>query len=164
MGLAEFKADAKLARERILGLTNSEIDLKHELTENILPLFEAMCDAIDEDVVADLDGLSDAVDELIDQAEDVLHPETAAKLMGVLELGKLLAKELQAVLPRCDEVTRKRGKALIKGYLQGFEVMKAEITEITIPDEPDEVPDPIPANDDAAPNGGEPVEPVGEEA
>lgn len=157
MGFAEIADDAKATRERIAGLMNSEIDVKFELTENILPLFEAMCEAAAEQD-AEIEGLGEAVDELIDQTEDVLHVETAAEIMKVLELGVLLATELEAVLPRVDDLKKKKIRALIKGYLVGKENVENIITEITVPDdaEPAEpaAPPAEPVQPDVAPTTG----------
>lgn len=142
MGFAELKADAKLLREGYQALKDSStLDARYELAENILPLFEGLCDAVDEklaDVEEEIADQGEALDELIDQSSDVLHPETATKILGVFEIGKLLANELERAIAKGDDVTKKRVRELIKTYRQGAEVMSEVITEITMPIEPDD--------------------------
>lgn len=142
MGLQELKADAKLLREGYAALKDSStLDPKHELAENILPLFEGLCDAIQElnDELADeVADQGEALDELVDQTGDVLHPETSTKILGVIEIGKVIAHELEALLAKGDDVTKKRVRALIKTYRQGAEVINEIIAEITMPLDPEE--------------------------
>jgi hypothetical protein len=159
MGLAELRADAKLVRERLAA--QADIDIKHELTENVLPLFEALVDAIHGDVVEPLADLEETVDQIVDQSSDVLHPETAARIAGVIELGKSLAGELEALLSagKVDDVSKKRIKQLVRTYRQGAEVAGNIIAEITIPleDLPQAQPTDAASDDDAIDAGGETV-------
>lgn len=147
MALAELKADAKLLRERLTKLNPSQLDVKHELTENIVPLFEGLIEALQEGLEADVSDIGEAVDELIDQSGDVLHPETSQKVLAVLEVGQLLANELEAVMAKLDDMAKKRVKQTIKAYRQGVEVLTEIVTEITMPldDEEDEEDEEAPA-------------------
>ncbi len=138
MGLQELQADARLVRERISKLTASQIDVKVELTDNILPLFEGMCEAIHEGLEREVADLGDAVDELLEQTEDVLHPETSGKIMDVLRVGALLSGELEKAAPKLNEVDRKRAKALIQAFRHGLTAVAEIIAEITLVDDPDE--------------------------
>lgn len=159
MGLSEIKADCKIHRERLLGMDLDALVLdprklaaflKAELADNLYPLLEGSVDAIEEDVVAHVDELDDAVEELIDQSEDVLHPETAAQILGVFEICKIVCKELDSILPALkDEVRRRRLKELVKSARQGIEVVAEVVASITL--DPEEEKPAEPTNDDAPP-------------
>jgi len=139
MGLPEVRAELKLLRDQYAA-TEDAIDVKRELAENLLPLFDLLCAAIasDQDEIRDeLGDIGAAVDDLIDDTGDVLTPETTTKIVGVLEVGKLLTKELVALLPKLDDVGKKRVAALVKTYRTGTEVVIALLTEITLPVEPE---------------------------
>lgn len=149
MGLAEVKADAKLLRERLISIDSAKLDVRLELADNIVPLFEGLVEALQEGLEAEVEGLEaevadlgEAFDELI--SGEKIHAETAGKIVGVLEIGKLLANELDAVLAKFDDVGKKRVRALVKAYRQGAEVIGEIITEITMPvdDEDEEDGDP----------------------
>jgi hypothetical protein len=143
MGLAELKADCKVHRDRLLRADLAGLDLaqltafvKSELAENLFPLLEGLVEAIQEDVCAPLDELDDAVDELIDQSEDVLHPETAAQIVGVIEVGKLLCNEMDMLLAALkDDVRRKRVREMVKAYRQAAEVVTELVVNMTLDDE-----------------------------
>lgn len=152
MGLQEIKADARVLGERLQKMPIVDIDFRHELTENVLPLFEGLCNALEEEVVVRVDDLEEAIDELMDQSTDVLHPETSAKIIGVVEFGKQLATELEQLIAKgkLDDLTKKRVKDLVKTYRQGAQIVTDIVTEITIP--LDEV---EPPEDDDEEEGGE---------
>jgi len=139
MGLAELKADINIVRERLAGLSSSEIDVKQELTENILPLLSAMVDE-QETAEAELADLGDTIDELVEQSGDALHPETATKIMEVVGMGMILAKEIEVIFAkgRVDDLTKKRLKPVIKKFRTDATVVSQIIAEITIPDDPEE--------------------------
>lgn len=145
MALADLKADLASHRERLSKLKLDGMApekfaavMKMELVENVFPLFEALVESIEDEVMVQVDELGQAVDELIDQSEDVLHPETAAQFLGVLEVGRLLAKELEDALGRLreleadDEVSRKRGMDLILAYRQAHPLVEGMINQITL--------------------------------
>lgn len=157
MGLAELRADAKLHRERIAKMKLADLPpeklgavLKLELVENIFPMFEGLVDALEEDYGTALDDLNTAVDQLIDQSSDLLQPQTAAQILGVFELGKLLANELEALAKQADDVSRKRIAELVLTYRRGAEVVGTLVAGITL-DEDDE--DPATAGAQAEPGG-----------
>jgi hypothetical protein len=146
MGLAELKADAKLLREQY-AQGEGDMDMRRELADNVLPLLMQILDGVianDAEVRDEVADLGEAVDDLIDDTGDVLHPETTTKIVGVIEIGKLLAGELAALVvakdangkPKLDDLTRKRVAELVKTYRQGAEVVSAMLVEITMPVEP----------------------------
>lgn len=141
MGLAEVKADTKVVRDQLLKLVGEQLTpeaLKHELTENVLPLFEGLVDAVTEeltDIADEVADQGDALDTLIDASGDVLHPESAAKIVGLAEVGKALADELEKLLPKADDLQKKRLRQLVKSYRQGAEVVIAMVNEITLEDD-----------------------------
>lgn len=132
MGLSELKADCKTQRQRLAKLSPGDIDARLELLDNILPLFEGLIDTIQDDVVSDVADLAGAVDELIDQSSDVLHPETTAKILGVFEVGKLICSELEAMIQGLDDVSKKRIVELTDGYREGVEIMTEVLAECTL--------------------------------
>lgn len=146
MGLAEVKADAKLrgadlskasTLEGVATLDQLKAWLRAELVDNVYPMFEGVVAAVQEDIEPALDELAEAVDELMDQADEILHPPSAAKIIGVFELGKALAVELEALIARADDVTRKRVGDLIKLYRQSAEVASEMVAGFTLdPEEP----------------------------
>jgi len=162
MGLAELKADAVLLRERFAKMSGTDegknVDLAFELAENILPMFEGLVDAINEEIVEEVADLGEAVDELVDQSGDVLHPETAVRILQVFEMGSMLANELEKMFPKLDEISRKRVKQAVKAYRQGAQVIGEVIAEITMPVDPDEPDDAEPGDEDL-PNEDGPGDP-----
>lgn len=162
MGLAEVKADVQLAREQLLKLPLDKFNAKQELTENVLPLFESICTAIEEEfgeLAEELADQGEAIDELIDQSGDVLHPDTTAKIIGVFEVGKALAAELEQALPKLDDLAKKRIRQIIKTYRQGVQVVSNELAEITLTPEELEERAAAAANADSEPApDGEPAQ------
>lgn len=123
------------------------LDLRRELVDNLLPLLMSMIDgsakveALEEmgEAVADLE---DAVDQLIDGSEEILHPESAIKIAGMIEIGKILANELEGMLKRVkvsDQNHLRRMRDAIAAFRQGSEVVEDLLEEITI--EPTEEPE-----------------------
>lgn len=141
MGLAEIRADIQLAREQIAAVETAE-DLKAQLLNNVLPLMEGLVDGTrDEFTRRDevLQAVIDDVDHLMDESDDVLQAETTAEILGVFEIGKLLANELETLVKKADEITKKRVTALIKSFRQASIVMGEKLAEITIPIEADDL-------------------------
>ncbi len=137
-------------------MPESEINIKQELCDNVLPLFEGLVDALQEGLEADVADLEEAVDELMDASTDVLHPETAAKIAGTIEFGKQVALELEQLVKKqkVDDVTKKRILGLVAMFRQGAEVSLGILQEITIP--LDDVP-PDDDEDDGDDDDGEDV-------
>ena len=175
MGLEELKSDIKGHAARIAAI-NFTLLSKDQLAEatkreldNILALMEAKVDAIEERAAETdeaLEDLAGAVDELIDQDEDVLHPETTAKIVGVFEIGKLVAKELESLTSvLSDDTRKKRIAALVKSYRAGVEAVTQIVVDVTLElDDGDDKDDSVEAEDpegdgdeDEDEDGDEPV-------
>lgn len=145
-GLAEAMADIQVVREQLVkggGGDESKFEpWRAELLNNILPLIEGIASAaqkeVDEldDVIEDM---GNAVDELIENKGEILLPETAAKIAGVLECGKLITDELEKLVPKLDDVAKRKCKELIKMYRQGVAMVVKDLQEITVPDEDEPV-------------------------
>ncbi len=153
MGLAELKADLKHAYENLQ--KSDSVDIKTELAENLYPLLEGIVDAIREDMTevrAEVDELGEMVDDIAEGSSEVLFPETSGKIMGLLQVGAMLAAELDKALPKLDEVSKKRVRGLTKSYRHGVQIVGELIAEITMPiEEPPaqtEGPDAAPGADD----------------
>lgn len=141
MGLPEVRAEIKILRDQYAAGGDDALDARRELAENVLPLLDLLAEAIakDHDELRDEVGdLGEAVDDMIDDTGDVLTPETTTKIASVLEAGKMLCKELVALLPKADDVGKKRIAALVKAYRTGTEVVLGILTEITVPVEPED--------------------------
>lgn len=145
--LSDFRSDAKTLRERYAAETSIEARL--ELADNVIPLLEGIMEAVDakfSEHDEHIDELGAGLDELIDQSNDAIHPETAEKIASVLEVGKMMSDVLEKNLKKLDDVSRKKAVQYITAYRQGTEMLLAMLEEITIPDDEDDA-DP----DDPAP-------------
>jgi hypothetical protein len=147
MGLAEVKADIKLARDQIANVSSLD-ELKQQLLDNVLPLMEGMVEATNEGLAEQaglLDSVMTEVEQLQDDNGDVLMPETLATILAVFDLGRQVATELEGLLKKADDVTKKRALGLIRAFRQQAIVVSEELAEITIAIELDD--------DAAAPDG-----------
>lgn len=148
--LAELLSDAKAMREGFAARSpNDAFDSRGELADNVMPLLEALIEAITADNKArdeEIDGIGEMVDQLVDNAE-VLQPETTTKIVAVLEVGKLLATELEALLPHASDVAKKRIQKQILAYRKGVDLeVLPHLAEITLDDD-DEEDQPMPIGD-----------------
>ncbi len=154
MGLIELRADCKLQRERILS-SKLPAGLKEELADNVWPFLEAL---VEENL-----GMDDAIGELIDQSDNVLQPELAAAIVGALEMGKMICKEVEALIDEADDdLRKKRVTGMLKQYRLAAEVVTDEVAAATIEMEPeDDEPADSPEPEDVADAEPEPgdVEP-----
>lgn len=136
MGIAELKADAKIYLERLGTIEPDKLDLKTELRDNVIPLFQGLCQHVEQqeaEIALELADLADAVDELIDQSDEILHPETSAKIVGVVELGKIVAAELDSLTNMVtDDMRRRKLRAMIASYRQGAEIVIDMIQQMTL--------------------------------
>ena len=169
MGLAELRADAKLNRERLLRMDHEGMEseqlakvIKSELADNVWPWLQALVGAVDEEIVAELADQGEAIDELIDQSQNILHPELTGKIMGVFGTGKIIALALDKLLEDhpdlLDELSRKRLGEMTRGYMQTAEIVSQEVIDSTIELEPEEdAEDPVEPAPDIAPAAPEPA-------
>ena len=107
MGLAEAKADIKIASEQIATATTLE-ELKAQLLDNLLPAIEGVAQAASDEIAARdtvIQTLVEDVDDLVDERGDILMPETSTKILSMFELGstigKLLKKRSRAAATSC---------------------------------------------------------------
>jgi hypothetical protein len=130
--------------------------LKNELAFNVLPMFEGVVDAIHEDIGQDIADLREDVDDILNDSGDSLTEETAAQIIGVFELGRVVCNLLEKATLHADAMTKKRAKDAIKAFRQGETSMRDVVTAITLPEElegdPGD-PDPDAANDEQAGDG-----------
>ena len=89
---------ARIGKLAVRGQTPDQLAavVRVELTENLYPLLEAILDLVEADVLAPLADVGAAVDELIDQSEEVLHPGTATAILAALAQGEAVARLLEA--------------------------------------------------------------------
>jgi len=131
MALQDLRSDLATALEQITAASGSSLDLKATLIDTVFPLLAGVIDEM-VNAEASVADLGSAVDELINQDEDILHPETAQQISGVLAAGLLLATEVEK-LKGVDEVTKKKLGKLILAYRAGVQTVEQIIAEITIP-------------------------------
>lgn len=135
MPLMDLKADAKLNLEALP--PDMEPAIRQAL-ENVWAWSDALVDALREEVVEELRLQGEAIDELIDNNDNVLHPELTARIVGVFEIGKLVCNELEKLLATIDDpeivddLTRKRIDELVSGYRHTAEVVTLEVSEYTV--------------------------------
>jgi hypothetical protein len=155
-GLAEAKADLKIAAEQIATATTVD-ELKAQLLDNLVPAMEGVVTAsLDELTARDevIATLCEDVDDLQEGRGEMLEPETTGKILATFELGNRIAAELEKLVKGSkDEVTKKRCASLLKSYRQSVLVNQDYLAEITIPVD-DEA-----EGDDAAPGAPAPGAP-----
>ena len=143
MGLIEATADIDVARDAITTATTLE-ELKQQLADNLFPVIKGIAEATANELVAFTEvikTITDDIDDLREGEGELLYPETTQKINSVLDTGATIANELEAILAKTDQVTRKRCKALIESYRQGKNVVIDALVSITMPVDPEEVDD-----------------------
>ncbi len=139
-GLAEAVADIQVVREQLMAQL-ADGDLKSLVLDNLLPLIEGIANGAQRDL-AELDDiveeLGGAVDGLIEDTGEIIMPETAAKIAGVFQCGKLIADMLEKQIAKLDDLSKKKAKELIGMYRQGVALVVKDLEEITAPPEEDD--------------------------
>lgn len=127
--LQTLKADCAVRAEVVGKMASMSPDaVKRELVKNLYPLLEQIVGA----VIEELDEQGAAIEELIDQSDNVLHPEFTAQILGVFQLGKMLCDELEKMLADADDLAQKRLGDLITAYRRGAEQVSQACTAVTI--------------------------------
>lgn len=131
MGMIQLQADVAMNIEALPDEMDASVK---QAFENLWAWNAALVEAMREEVVEELRLQGDAIDELIDQSENVLHPEMTAKIVGLFELGKLICQEFDKMLKgeSVDDVTRKRLMTLTDQYRKAANLLTIEVTEITV--------------------------------
>lgn len=144
MGISELKADLKNYEQRLAGLAQTPLSpeefqtaIWRELADNLVPLLGAVAEVLEGDVLEPLEELGGAVDQLIDQSDDLLQPTTAAQIRGVLAMAVALVKDLEPLLAKADDLTRKRLADGVTGFRHAAAAVDQLIQAITLEeDEP----------------------------
>lgn len=133
---------ARLAGANFARLSKDDLAkvLQQEIAENLLPLLGDMADAMlttTKDTDERLEDLAGAVDGILDQDEDMLQPETTAKIIGVFQLGQAIAAELAGMLAKHppDQITKRRLEQLLAAYALGVETVSDHVTAVTLVEE-----------------------------
>jgi hypothetical protein len=124
--LQSLKADCKI-RAEMVEKSSIPDDIKRELSRNLYPLLEQ----ITAHIADELDAQGEALEELIDQSDNILHPEMTAQILGVFELGKVICAQLEAAVAEADDVTKKRISDLIMTYRRAVEATTEAVRDIT---------------------------------
>lgn len=192
-GLTQLKADAAAYRERLLQLqpaeifapqpvedggppveltTDQKLDalfawFRAELAFSVVPFHEQAVAALEQDVIAEVVDLGEQVDSLMEQAGDMISPDTADQLVGALEAGRAVANLLEKLVKHADQVTRQKATQLIRTF-RGLATASQDLIEaITVDDEdePDQPPVSAGGEDPASDEAGDdqPAEPAGGE-
>lgn len=119
LDLQSLKADCNVRREAVDRVFENVPDLaalsdlvKREFANNLYPLLD-QCFGV---VVEELDAQGEAIEDLIDQSENVLHPEFTAEIVGVFEIGKVICTEIEKFVSDADEITKKRITELVTAF------------------------------------------------
>lgn len=128
--LQSLKADCNVRREAVLRSSSLDPATRTELAENLYPLLDALFEL----VIDELDQQGAAIEELIDQSDNVLHPELTAKIIGVFELGKAICLEAEVLLEKSDvdDLAKKRFTAVINEYRRAAEETTQACTAVTV--------------------------------
>jgi hypothetical protein len=130
MGLAELKADCELHRKRLLDSKLPE-SIKGELAGNLWPFMDSLID--------EFEMLAGAVDDLLEDQENILQPEFTARIIGVFNHGAVVCQELATLVESLDdELKKKRLLELIANYRQNAQVVANEVAAVTTDIEMDE--------------------------
>lgn len=155
--LTRLKADAALARERLTSVDPAQFatvaDLaewvKAELAYNLVPFFEGMVDAVQEDVVAEVNDLGQQVDQLLDDAGEMLSEASAALLLDAFEAARAVSNQLDKITAHADAMTKKRAKDAIRAFRQKETAARDLIESLVMPEDEDEDED-VPASESDA--------------
>ena len=139
MSVQQLRADLEAHRSRIskLAVRGQSPDqlaavVRVELSENVYPLLDAVLELLERDVLEPLADVGAAVDELIDQADEVIHGGTADAVYEALGAGDDVAKLLEAAVAEADDVTRQRATAAVEKFRRLAGEAVAVLTNITL--------------------------------
>lgn len=142
---ADIKGDIAHFVERLNALETHQLDFRHELKENLLPILDMIVDGqIEQD--AHIEDLGQAIDELIDQSEDALHPDTAAKFSSLIDTAKKIAILLQENLSKIKDGSKLAARQHLQRFRTDAKACEEILAEITIPLEdlePEDAPPPF---------------------
>lgn len=166
MGISELKADLKTYEERLAGLAKTPLTPEEfqaavwrELSDNLVPLMGAVTDVLAQDALEPLEELGAAVDQLIDQSDDLLQPTTSQQIQAVFAMAVALVKDLEPLIAKADDLTRKRLTDGVTGFRHAVNAVVQLVQEITL--EEDQPPGPGDEGDDD--DGGDDDEEDGDE-
>lgn len=142
MGITELKADLKTYEQRLADLAKAPLSpeefqaaIWRELTDNLVPLLGAVTDVLAQDALEPLEELGAAVDQLIDQSDDLLQPTTSAQIQAVFAMAVALVKDLEPLVQKADDLTRKRLTDGITGFRHAVNAVVQMVQEITLEDD-----------------------------
>jgi hypothetical protein len=130
MSIEQLKEDLKAVVGALpSGPLTTAAEMAAYMKNNLLPFVEA--------VVGELEEMDGNIEDLVMQAQDVLHEENAEVFAGIITSGIILAKELEELAAKTGD--SKRLQPLINEWRelasQGSELLE----DITIPDpDPDQ--------------------------
>lgn len=139
MSFLQLQSDAKLNMEQL-----GDLDpVVRVALENVWAWNEELCSLVRSEIMTELNSLAETVDELIDQSENILHPDFTARIMGVFETAKMVANELSVMMADADidDMRRKRIEKLVDTLRRGVSTVGLEIAEVTLDPAIEEVDD-----------------------
>lgn len=156
MSLETLRADvaahrARIARLAVRGQSPDQLAavMRVELAENLYPLLEVLLEVVERDVVEPLTDVSAAVDELIDQSDEILHPATTSAILAAFAAGETVARILEAATAQATGPDSEVARRAVEEYRALTSTLVAHLASITLEPAEDEPLDDA-DNDDAA--------------
>lgn len=124
MSLEELRTDLKRNAE-LASMAAIPVDIRQYMATTMWPFVEAVLDHLGEQ--------DDAIAELIEQAEDFLHADTAKEIGKPLGIGFALADALEKLAGTDPKV-----KQLVAEYRTSAQTALATLRDVSIADDEDE--------------------------
>jgi len=135
-------ADCKINRDRVLANQDIPGPVRRELADNLWPCLEAFARTMGEEFAA----VNAELEVLIGEEGSAIDPELGAGILGLFEIGRQLAAELESRIKASgDDVAKKRMLPTIRDFVRATHAIGEAVQAAMM--EPDEQEDD--AEDDA---------------
>lgn len=126
MGIPELESDIK-RNLTATGTAGLPPEVAAYMTNFVWPMFES--------VTEEMSSMAEAIDELIEQTDDILHQDTAATLAEPLAIALTLATALEQRLGQTPQDQFLRSQ--VKQLRRSVKAAEALFDQITVMDEPE---------------------------
>lgn len=126
------KAQQRAAKAKFL-------EAAKEFGEEAYPLMIGMFEHVNERMTR----IEDVVDDLLDEAGNMIQPELSQTIIGTLELGRMLVVEVNRLKPgqTLDDVVVKKLKQASAAFATAAEMTAEAVQEATLPEGDEEQPE-----------------------